>query len=197
MWMLGRLCTRRNLTDEQVRAIEESLEPYLVDKGTDLHAAACQNVVCGLPEYELCRDTWRRLMETRDMTAIKSLASGLFAISRCTEPLEAILPLVIGQKPVTSTELPRRLGLVRAQENDSWIWRSWAVLTRSGNANAFDTLWDCGSGPVPTLTVLCTSDATASSPSLPSHGLDVAQIVFSVKINAGWLDRCVVYIFFG
>lgn len=94
MWMLGRLCTSRNLTDEQVRAIEESLEPYLVDAGTDLHAAACQNVVCGLPEYELCRDTWRRLMETRDMTAIKSLASGLFAISRSTEPLEAILPLV-------------------------------------------------------------------------------------------------------
>ncbi|RQS50244.1 hypothetical protein DID99_24500 [Burkholderia sp. Bp8986] len=94
MWMLGRLCARRNLTDEQVRAIEESLEPYLVDAGTDLHTAACQNVVFGLPEYQLCRDTWRRLIDARDITAIKSLASGLFAISRSMEPLVAILPLV-------------------------------------------------------------------------------------------------------
>jgi hypothetical protein len=94
MWMLGRLCARRDLTNEQVCEIEEVLEPYLVDSDAHLHVAACESVVFGLPEYQFCLDAWRRLIDARDMTAIKVLASGLFAISRSVEPLESIIPLV-------------------------------------------------------------------------------------------------------
>ncbi|QBR03769.1 hypothetical protein [Paraburkholderia pallida] len=94
MWMVGRLCARRDLTGEQVREIDGLLEPYLADADNELHSVACQNVVYGLPDYQFCHETWRRLIAARDMAAVKALASGLFTISRSLEPLETILPLV-------------------------------------------------------------------------------------------------------